>query len=64
MNFTGPQIQSPYSASKISADLFLESYVKSFNLPAVILRPFNTYGPRQSEKAVMPSIIRQIFDNR
>ena len=58
------QAQSPYSASKISADLFLESYVKSFNLPAVILRPFNTYGPRQSERAVIPSIIRQIFDNR
>lgn len=58
------QAQSPYSASKISADLFLESYVKSYNLPAVILRPFNTYGPRQSERAVIPSIIRQILDDR
>ena len=56
------QAQSPYSASKISADLFLESYVRSFNLPAVILRPFNTYGPRQSERAVISSIIRQVLD--
>lgn len=57
------QAQSPYSASKISADLFLESYVRSFNLPAVILRPFNTYGPRQSERAVISTIIRQILDD-
>ena len=57
------QAQSPYAASKISADLFLQSYVKSFNLPAVILRPFNTYGPRQSERAVISSIIRQILDD-
>ena len=58
------QAQSPYAASKISADLFLESYVRSFNIPAVILRPFNTYGPRQSERAVIPSIIRQVLDTR
>ena len=57
------QAQSPYAASKISADFLLESYVKSFNLPAVILRPFNTYGPRQSERAVISSIIRQVLDN-
>ena len=56
------QAQSPYSASKISADLFLESYVKSYNLPAVILRPFNTYGPRQSERAIIPTIINQILE--
>ena len=58
------QAQSPYAASKIAADLFLESYVRSFNVPAVILRPFNTYGPRQSERAVIPSIIRQVLDDR
>ena len=43
-------------------DLFVEAYVKSFGLPAVIMRPFNTYGPRQSE-AVIPSIIRQVLDD-
>ena len=58
------QAQSPYSASKISADHILDSYVRSFNLPALILRPFNTYGPRQSEKAVIPSIIRQALDSK
>lgn len=57
------QAQSPYSASKISADLFVESYVRTFDLPAVIMRPFNTFGPRQSERAVIPSIIRQILDD-
>jgi len=57
------QAQSPYSASKIAADHLLESFVKSFNPPAVILRPFNTYGPRQSERAVIPTIIRQVLDN-
>ncbi|PPR16740.1 MAG: GDP-6-deoxy-D-mannose reductase [Alphaproteobacteria bacterium MarineAlpha9_Bin3] len=57
------QAQSPYSASKIAADHLLESFVKSFNTPAVILRPFNTYGPRQSERAVIPTIIRQVLDN-
>ena len=58
------QAQSPYAASKISADLFLESYVKTYNLPAVILRPFNTFGPRQSERAVISSIIRQLLDDK
>lgn len=56
------QGQSPYSASKIGADHMLESYVRSFELPAVILRPFNTFGPRQSERAVIPTIIRQVLD--
>ena len=56
------QAQSPYSASKIAADHLLESFVKSYNTPAVIMRPFNTYGPRQSERAVIPTIIRQIID--
>jgi len=56
------QAQSPYAASKIAADHLLESFVKSFSLPAVIIRPFNTYGPRQSERAVIPTIIRQIID--
>jgi len=56
------QAQSPYSASKIAADHLLESFVKSYNTPAVIIRPFNTYGPRQSERAVIPTIIRQIID--
>ena len=56
------QAQSPYAASKISADLFLESYVRSFNLPAVILRPFNTYGPRQSRKGCNSKYIRQVLD--
>jgi len=56
------QGQSPYSASKISADHFVESYVKSFDMPAVIHRPFNTYGPRQSERAIIATIIRQCID--
>jgi UDP-glucose 4-epimerase len=54
--------QSPYAASKIGADMMVTSYVRSFDLPAVILRPFNTYGPRQSERAVLPSMIRQAID--
>lgn len=56
------QGQSPYSASKISADRFAESYFRSFNLPVTIVRPFNTYGPRQSSRAVIPTIITQLFD--
>ena len=56
------QGQSPYSASKIAADHMVEAYVKSFDFPGVILRPFNTYGPRQSERAVIPTIIRQMLD--
>jgi len=56
------QGQSPYSASKIGADMLAESYVRSFDLPVVILRPFNTYGPRQSERAIIPTLIRQFLD--
>lgn len=51
--------QSPYAASKTAADQLSLSYYKSFNLPVTILRPFNTYGPRQSERAVIPRIITQ-----
>lgn len=53
------QGQSPYSASKIGADKLAESFFRSFDLPLVILRPFNTYGPRQSARAVVPTIISQ-----
>jgi dTDP-glucose 4,6-dehydratase len=53
------QGQSPYSASKIGADKLVESYVCSFGVPAVTIRPFNTYGPRQSNRAVIPVIISQ-----
>lgn len=53
------QGQSPYSASKIGADKLAESFYSSFDLPVVILRPFNTYGPRQSARAVIPTIITQ-----
>ncbi len=55
------QGQSPYSASKIGADKMAESFYKSFNLPITTLRPFNTYGPRQSARAVIPTIISQIL---
>jgi NAD dependent epimerase/dehydratase len=51
--------QSPYSASKIGADMLAESFYRSFDLPVVTLRPFNTYGPRQSARAVIPTIITQ-----
>jgi dTDP-glucose 4,6-dehydratase len=53
------QGQSPYSASKIGADRIAESFYRSFNVPVVTLRPFNTYGPRQSARAVIPTIISQ-----
>jgi len=53
------QGQSPYSASKIAADKLAESYVRSFGVPVVTLRPFNTYGPRQSARAFIPTIISQ-----
>lgn len=56
-----PQVgQSPYAASKIGADQIALSYWKSFNTPVSIIRPFNTYGPRQSSRAVIPTIISQI----
>ena len=54
------QGQSPYSATKIAADQLAYSFYASFNLPVVIARPFNTYGPRQSARAVIPTIITQI----
>lgn len=53
--------QSPYSASKISSDQLALSYYKSYSLPVKIVRPFNTYGPRQSARAIIPSIIIQIL---
>lgn len=55
------QGQSPYSASKIGADKISESFYRSFNLPISIVRPFNTYGPRQSARAVIPTIITQLL---
>lgn len=58
------QGQSPYSASKIGADKIAESYYRSFNLPVATIRPFNTYGPRQSARAVIPTIISQILDGK
>jgi UDP-glucose 4-epimerase len=56
------QGQSPYSASKIGADMMAEAFARSFDLPVIILRPFNTFGPRQSERAVIPTIVRQALD--
>jgi dTDP-glucose 4,6-dehydratase len=58
------QGQSPYAASKIAADKLAESFHRSFGLPVVILRPFNTYGPRQSARAVIPTIITQALAGR
>lgn len=54
------QPQSPYSASKIGADMLALSYYYSYNLPVIVARPFNTYGPRQSARAIIPTIITQI----
>jgi len=56
--------QSPYSASKIGADQLALSYFRSFNLPVKIVRPFNTYGPRQSARAIIPTIITQILTKK
>lgn len=56
--------QSPYSASKISADQIAISFYKSFNTPVKIVRPFNTYGPRQSARAIIPTIITQILSGK
>ena len=58
------QGQSPYSATKIGADRLAESFYRSFNLPVTIVRPFNTYGPRQSARAVIPTIITQLLAGR
>lgn len=56
------QPQSPYSASKIGADAIADSFYRSFNLPITIVRPFNTFGPRQSARAVIPTIITQLLN--
>ena len=58
------QPQSPYSASKIGADAMAMSFYNSFKLPVTIVRPFNTYGPRQSARAVIPTIISQIANGK
>lgn len=58
------QAQSPYSASKIAADMLGKSYACSFGLPVTIVRPFNTFGPRQSLRAVIPTIIAQALNGR
>jgi len=55
------QGQSPYSASKIGADMIAESFYRSFGVPVTIVRPFNTFGPRQSARAVIPTIISQVL---
>lgn len=55
------QAQSPYAASKIGADRMAESFHRSFGLPVTIVRPFNTYGPRQSSRAIIPTIINQLL---
>jgi len=56
--------QSPYSATKIAADKLCEAYVASYGMPIVILRPFNTYGPRQSARAVIPTILTQLLSGK
>jgi NAD dependent epimerase/dehydratase len=58
------QGQSPYSASKIGADMMAESYYRSFGLPIATIRPFNTYGPRQSARAIIPTVISQILSGK
>jgi len=58
------QPQSPYSATKIGADAIAESFYRTFDLPLTIARPFNTYGPRQSARAVIPTIITQIASDK
>ena len=57
------QAQSPYSASKIAADRLAESYYRSYGVPITIVRPFNTFGPRQSTRAIIPRIITQLLKN-
>jgi UDP-glucose 4-epimerase len=56
--------QSPYAATKIAADKLCESYARSFELPVTVLRPFNTFGPRQSARAVIPTILGQLLAGR
>ncbi|WP_026889829.1 NAD-dependent 4,6-dehydratase LegB [Clostridium beijerinckii] len=58
------QGQSPYSATKIGADRLAESFYRSFSLPITIVRPFNTYGPRQSARAIIPTIIMQLLSGK
>jgi dTDP-glucose 4,6-dehydratase len=58
------QGQSPYSATKIGADKLAEAYFRSFDLPVVTVRPFNTFGPRQSQRAIIPTIVTQLLDGR
>ncbi|WP_265445374.1 NAD-dependent 4,6-dehydratase LegB [Acetivibrio straminisolvens] len=58
------QGQSPYSATKIGADRLAESFYRSFDMPITIVRPFNTYGPRQSARAVIPTIITQLLSGK
>ncbi len=56
--------QSPYAASKIAADKLAEAFYRSYNLPVSILRPFNTFGPRQSLRAIIPTVITQLIEGR
>ena len=56
--------QSPYAASKVAADQLALAFSRSFELPVVVLRPFNTYGPRQSDRAVLPTMLRQLMAGR
>ncbi len=58
------QAQSPYSATKIAADSLAESFYRGFSLPVTIVRPFNTYGPRQSARAIIPTIITQLLSGK
>ena len=58
------QAQSPYSATKIAADAMAESFYRSFGVPVTIVRPFNTYGPRQSARAVIPTIMTQLLSGK
>jgi nucleoside-diphosphate-sugar epimerase len=55
------QAQSPYAASKVASDQLALAYHRSFQTPVVVLRPFNTYGPRQSDRAVLPTMLRQLM---
>ena len=55
---------SPNAATKIAAEQMCLSYYKSFNFPGVVLRPFNAFGPRQSARAVIPTIITQLLSNK
>jgi UDP-glucose 4-epimerase len=58
------QAQSPYAATKVAADQLALAYHRSFGVPVVVLRPFNTYGPRQSDRAVLPTMLRQLLAGR